>query len=297
MPDDSTATATAPAASEAAATVLERADALAACTEEPGRLTRRFATPALRGPATSSLGWMREAGMAAGRDAIGNVVGRWAPPGRPPAPRPCCSARTSTRCATPGRYDGMLGVLVALAVVEGRGATAAAVRDRGARLRRRGGRALRHRLPRQPASSRARSTPPTLDRARRRRHRDARRDRRVRRRPGAIAGAARATATTCSATSRSTSSRGRCSRRADLPVGVVTAITGQTPRRGRPSRAWPATPGPCRWRRAATRSPPPPSGSLAVEAAARGGRRPRRDGRRVDASSRARATSSPAASR
>ena len=27
--------------------VLDRADALAACTEEPGRLTRRFATPAL----------------------------------------------------------------------------------------------------------------------------------------------------------------------------------------------------------------------------------------------------------
>ena len=41
MPDDSTATAPAAseAASDAAGTVLERADALAAHSEEPGRLT------------------------------------------------------------------------------------------------------------------------------------------------------------------------------------------------------------------------------------------------------------------
>ena len=119
MPDDSTATATAPAASEAAATVLERADALAACTEEPGRLTRRFATPALARAGDLVLGWMRAAGMAAGRDAIGNVAGRWAPPGLPAgAPTLLLGSHLDT-VRDAGRYDGMLGVLVALAVVEG----------------------------------------------------------------------------------------------------------------------------------------------------------------------------------
>ena len=124
MPDDSTATApTAPrggseTASEAAATVLERADALAARTEEPGRLTRRFATPALAQAGDLVLGWMRDAGMTAHRDAIGNVAGRWAPPGLPAgAPTLLLGSHLDT-VRDAGRYDGMLGVLVALAVVE-----------------------------------------------------------------------------------------------------------------------------------------------------------------------------------
>ena len=120
MPDDSTATA--PAASEgasaAAATALERADALAACTEDPARLTRRFATPALAQAGDLVLGWMRDAGMTAGRDAIGNVAGRWEPPGLPAgAPTLMFGSHLDT-VRDAGRYDGMLGVLVALAVVE-----------------------------------------------------------------------------------------------------------------------------------------------------------------------------------
>ena len=121
MPDDSTATAptASEAASEAAATVLGRADALAAHSEEPGRLTRRFATPALARAGDLVLGWMRDAGMAAGRDAIGNVVGRWAPPGLPAgAPTLLLGSHLDT-VRDAGRYDGMLGVLVALAAVEG----------------------------------------------------------------------------------------------------------------------------------------------------------------------------------
>src|SRR3954463_3455612 len=65
--------------------VLRRADALAACTEEPGRLTRRFATPALAQAGDLVLDWMRAAGMEVRRDAIGNVIGRWEPPGGAPA--------------------------------------------------------------------------------------------------------------------------------------------------------------------------------------------------------------------
>src|SRR6478672_3608064 len=122
MPDDSTATAPAAseAASEAAATVLERADALAACTEEPGRLTRRFATPALAQAGDLVLGWMRDAGMTAGRDAIGNIAGRWASPGLPSAAPTLLLGSHLDTVRDAGRYDGMLGVLVALAVVESR---------------------------------------------------------------------------------------------------------------------------------------------------------------------------------
>src|SRR3954447_14773580 len=115
MPGPDTST-TAPAV--LAATVLDRADRLAACTEEPGRLTRRFATPALAQAGDLVLGWMRDAGMTARRDAIGNVVGRFEPAGlRPRAGTLLLGSHLDT-VRDAGRYDGMLGVLVALAVVE-----------------------------------------------------------------------------------------------------------------------------------------------------------------------------------
>src|SRR3954453_5162045 len=100
-----------------AALVLERADRLGACTEEPGRLTRRFATPALAAAGDLVLGWVREAGMPARRDAIGNVVGGWEPPGAVAAGTVVLGSHLDT-VRDAGRYDGMLGVLVALACVE-----------------------------------------------------------------------------------------------------------------------------------------------------------------------------------
>src|SRR3954453_17211612 len=101
----------------AAATVLARADELAACTEEPGRLTRRFATPALARAGDLVLAGMREAGMRAHGDAIGNVVGRWEPPGGAAAGTLLLGSHLDT-VRDAGRYDGMLGVLVALGCVE-----------------------------------------------------------------------------------------------------------------------------------------------------------------------------------
>jgi allantoate deiminase len=100
-----------------AALVLERADRLAACTEEAGRLTRRFARPALADAGDLVLGWMRDAGMSARRDAIGNVIGRWEPPRAAGAGTLVLGSHLDT-VVDAGRYDGMLGVLVALACVE-----------------------------------------------------------------------------------------------------------------------------------------------------------------------------------
>jgi hypothetical protein len=59
-----------------AETVLERCDLLARCSEEPDRLTRRFATPALSRARELTQDWMRDAGMATRCDSIGNLVGR-----------------------------------------------------------------------------------------------------------------------------------------------------------------------------------------------------------------------------
>ena len=130
-----------------AAAVLRRCDELAAFSEEEGRLTRRFATPALRQAGETVREWMEAAGMAVRRDAIGNLIGRLGDGDR----RTLLIGSHLDTVRDAGRYDGMLGVLVAIACLERlRDQRAvAAVRRRGARVRRRGRRPLRHRLPRQ----------------------------------------------------------------------------------------------------------------------------------------------------
>ena len=57
--------------------VLERCAALGGISEEPNRLTRRFATTALTRAGNSVAAWMRGAGMAVRRDNVGNVLGRY----------------------------------------------------------------------------------------------------------------------------------------------------------------------------------------------------------------------------
>jgi allantoate deiminase len=106
-----------------AATVLERCDALAAFTEEPGRVTRRFATPALREAGEAVGDWMEAAGMAVHRDAIGNVIGRRDGTGD----RTLLIGSHLDTVRDAGRYDGTLGVLIGIAGVE-------LLRDRGIAL-------------------------------------------------------------------------------------------------------------------------------------------------------------------
>jgi len=97
-----------------AAAVLERCEELAAFSEEAGRLTRRFATPALRQAGEAVRSWMEAAGMTVRRDAIGNVIGRLGDPGR----RTLLIGSHLDTVRDAGRYDGMLGVLVAIACLE-----------------------------------------------------------------------------------------------------------------------------------------------------------------------------------
>jgi allantoate deiminase len=97
-----------------AAAVLRRCDELAAFTEEEGRLTRRFATPALWQAGETVRTWMEAAGMEVRRDAIGNLIGRLGDGER----RTLLIGSHLDTVRDAGRYDGVLGVLVAIACLE-----------------------------------------------------------------------------------------------------------------------------------------------------------------------------------
>ena len=96
-----------------AETVLERCERLAGYTEQPGQITRCFATPALTAARELVAGWMRQAGLEPRIDAVGNLIGRREAPG---GTLLLGSHLDTVRDA--GRYDGVLGVMVALAVAE-----------------------------------------------------------------------------------------------------------------------------------------------------------------------------------
>jgi allantoate deiminase len=100
-------------ATDHASVVLARCDELAAFTEEPGRLTRRFGTPAWRAAGDAVGAWMRAAGMTVRRDAVGNVIGR-----REGGPRTLLLGSHLDTVIDAGRYDGALGVLAAIAATE-----------------------------------------------------------------------------------------------------------------------------------------------------------------------------------
>jgi allantoate deiminase len=95
-----------------AAQVLERCEALGAISEEEGLLVRRFGTPAMREANELVGGWMREAGLAVREDSVGNLIGR-----RGDGPTYMIGSHLDT-VRDAGRYDGPLGVLVALAAVQ-----------------------------------------------------------------------------------------------------------------------------------------------------------------------------------
>jgi allantoate deiminase len=97
-----------------AAAVLRRCDELAAFSEEAGRLTRRFATPALRQAGEAVRGWMEGAGLDTRRDAIGNLIGRYGDGDR----RTLLIGSHLDTVRDAGRYDGTLGVLIGISCVE-----------------------------------------------------------------------------------------------------------------------------------------------------------------------------------
>jgi len=95
--------------------ILERCESLAQHSELPGGLTRVFLSPQARAATDKVLGWMREAGMQAKLDAIGNAGGRYEG-NRPGLPCLMLGSHLDT-VRDAGKYDGMLGVISAIECV------------------------------------------------------------------------------------------------------------------------------------------------------------------------------------
>jgi allantoate deiminase len=93
--------------------VLERCDELARFSEEEGLITRWYGSRSLVEAAGAVAGWMEEAGMAVRRDAVGNVIGR---AGGGAGTFVLGSHIDTVRDA--GRYDGPLGVILAIEAAE-----------------------------------------------------------------------------------------------------------------------------------------------------------------------------------
>jgi allantoate deiminase len=100
----------------AGAAIRDRIDQLAAISAQPDGLTRVFASPEQRRVAALVMGWMREAGMTAREDAIGNVVGRYE--GAAPGAKALLLGSHLDSVRDAGRWDGPLGVVSAIACVD-----------------------------------------------------------------------------------------------------------------------------------------------------------------------------------
>src|SRR5712672_2241450 len=105
--------------------IVGRIDELAAISETEKHLTRIFLTAQHRAAADLLLSWMREAGMRAHLDAIGNVCGRYEGD-RPGLPSLMLGSHYDT-VRDAGKWDGPLGLITAISCV-------GAMHKRGQRL-------------------------------------------------------------------------------------------------------------------------------------------------------------------
>jgi allantoate deiminase len=99
-----------------AARVVSRCRELAAVSEEPGRLTRPFATPAMARANELVGGWMADAGLEVRVDEAGNLVGHLA--GTDPEAGTLLLGSHLDSVRDAGAFDGPLGVIGAVACVE-----------------------------------------------------------------------------------------------------------------------------------------------------------------------------------
>ncbi len=229
--------------------VLDRCAELAAISDERGRLTRVFAGPAMARAHERVRAWMGAAGLSVRVDAAGNLIGRREGPS-PGAPTLVLGSHLDTvqrrrrvrRAAGRARRAG-----------GGAAPRRPALRGGGGRVLRRGGRALRHRLP--GLALVRRHVPGRAADAHRRVGNDdgagagrlRRRSRRARRR--------RADRRAAAGLRRGAHRAGPGARAARRRRWAWSTRSPAPPAPRRASPVAPATPGRCRWRSAATRSP------------------------------------------
>jgi allantoate deiminase len=95
---------------------MDRCEALAIFTEEPGRITRPYGTPSLAAARNTVADWMRDAGIDVRVDAVGNLRGRVE--GSDPLASALLLGSHLDSVRDAGRFDGPLGILVAIEAVE-----------------------------------------------------------------------------------------------------------------------------------------------------------------------------------
>ena len=95
---------------------MNRLDELATCSADEGALTRLYLTPEHAAAIARVKGWMEEAGMSTELDAAATLIGRY-PGATPDAPVLILGSHIDT-VRNAGRYDGNLGVIVAIEAVE-----------------------------------------------------------------------------------------------------------------------------------------------------------------------------------
>jgi allantoate deiminase len=96
--------------------MMARLEELALITDEPGKLTRLYLSPAHKRASTLVARWFSEAGLHPHVDAVGSIVGRLE--GRTPGLPALIIASHIDTVRDAGKFDGNLGVLSGLAVVE-----------------------------------------------------------------------------------------------------------------------------------------------------------------------------------
>ncbi len=96
--------------------LMERLDALARFSDDADGLTRLYLSPAHKRAANALADWMRDARMAVRMDALGTLVGRYEGASTD-APVLLIGSHIDT-VRNAGKYDGALGALAALTVVE-----------------------------------------------------------------------------------------------------------------------------------------------------------------------------------
>jgi len=101
---------------ERAEQIIARCRQLALATEVEGETTRTFLAPSMHRVHALLGGWMQAAGMSVRVDAAGNLRGLLAGPA-PDAPRLLIGSHLDT-IANAGAFDGVLGVVLGVALVE-----------------------------------------------------------------------------------------------------------------------------------------------------------------------------------
>ena len=96
--------------------LMQRLDALALHSDEPGRLTRLYLSPAHKNAVQTLSVWMRAAGMQVRVDPLATVIGRYEGQ-EPGAPAVLIGSHIDT-VRNAGKYDGAFGLIAGLVAVE-----------------------------------------------------------------------------------------------------------------------------------------------------------------------------------